>query len=131
MDLDTQTHLHWLRESLVLRLDELRSDLQAAAQARRAEPAGAAHEVADRKDLAEQRASSDIAEESERRDLDELRLVEAALRRLGEGSYGDCEDCGDPIGWHRLQVQPAAPRCAACQALRERVSSQAERLRRR
>jgi RNA polymerase-binding transcription factor DksA len=34
---------------------------------------------------------------------------------LARGDYGVCEDCGEPIGAARLQAQPAALRCAACQ----------------
>jgi len=42
--------------------------------------------------------------------------VEAALRRLDAGTYGDCAGCGEPIPLQRLLVQPAAERCAACQS---------------
>ena len=53
------------------------------------------------------------------RDVDELALVDAALQRLDAGSYGDCSDCGKPIALQRLLAQPAAQRCAVCQAARE------------
>jgi len=56
------------------------------------------------------------AEAEEGRDLDEIRLVEAALHRLDIGRYGDCADCGEPIGLQRLLVLPAAEHCVACQA---------------
>jgi len=46
---------------------------------------------------------------------------QAALQRLDAGVYGDCVDCGQPIALERLRVQPAAERCAACQAARERL----------
>jgi RNA polymerase-binding transcription factor DksA len=42
------------------------------------------------------------------RELDE---VEAALRRLDEGTYGLCEICGLPIGQERLQAMPTATCC--------------------
>lgn len=125
MDSATHTHLESLRESLASRLRDLRSELDAAAQARQAGPADAVHEVSDRKDQAGQRESAGIADETEHRALEEAELVEAALKRLDEGKYGDCQDCGEPIAWQRLQVQPAAPRCASCQALRERALEQA------
>ena len=47
-----------------------------------------------------------------RRDLDD---VEAALRRLEEGAYGQCEACGRPIGEGRLVVLPAARYCLSHQ----------------
>jgi DnaK suppressor protein len=46
--------------------------------------------------------------------------VDAALRRIEEAEYGDCAICGEPIDARRLQVQPEAPLCIACQGLRER-----------
>ena len=45
----------------------------------------------------------------------ERREVHAALARVREGSYGDCVECGEPIGVERLRVAPAAGRCVRCQ----------------
>jgi DnaK suppressor protein len=42
---------------------------------------------------------------------DQLDDVEAALGRLDDGSYGQCETCGDSIGEGRLEVMPAARHC--------------------
>jgi DnaK suppressor protein len=47
-----------------------------------------------------------------------------ALKRIDEGLYGLCEDCGKPISEKRLQVAPAATQCIECKAeaeKRERV----------
>jgi DnaK suppressor protein len=49
------------------------------------------------------------------RDIAELSAVEAALARVEDGSYGTCVDCAEPIGWPRLNAQPTAERCIACQ----------------
>jgi DnaK suppressor protein len=37
-----------------------------------------------------------------------------ALRRLGAGLYGICEECGARIGEKRLKAQPAASVCIDC-----------------
>lgn len=58
------------------------------------------------------------------RDLEELRAVEAALRSIGEGGYGRCEDCGLSIEFHRLQLTPSATRCFDCQSSFERTHYQ-------
>ncbi|MGI9245923.1 MAG: TraR/DksA family transcriptional regulator, partial [Steroidobacteraceae bacterium] len=58
------------------------------------------------------------------RDLDELRSVDSALLRFGDGSYGDCEACGRSIGLQRLEAQPDARRCIECQTLFERTHFQ-------
>lgn len=55
------------------------------------------------------------------RHIAEVREVEAALRRMQDGEYGDCADCGEAIAPERLQVQPAARRCMACQRSYERT----------
>jgi RNA polymerase-binding protein DksA len=41
--------------------------------------------------------------------------IEDALRRIAEGNYGICTECEQPIGYARLQVQPAAKLCIECQ----------------
>jgi RNA polymerase-binding transcription factor DksA len=37
--------------------------------------------------------------------------VDAALKRLEDGTYGICEVCGKPIGEPRLEAKPAARLC--------------------
>jgi RNA polymerase-binding transcription factor DksA len=49
------------------------------------------------------------------RDLAELREIDVALERLAEGTYGRCEMCTEEIDRARLEAQPAAVRCLACQ----------------
>jgi DnaK suppressor protein len=48
-----------------------------------------------------------------------LREIDAALDRLDEGTFGICEECGDPIGEARLKVVPHATLCVDCKAARE------------
>jgi DnaK suppressor protein len=56
-----------------------------------------------------------------------LNKVDAALRRLGEGSYGDCFECGDEISEARLRALPFAVRCKDCEEARE-TAEQRERM---
>ncbi len=44
-----------------------------------------------------------------------LRMVERALQRLEEGTYGRCEGCGRPIPEARLRAVPWTARCLECQ----------------
>jgi DnaK suppressor protein len=44
-----------------------------------------------------------------------LAEIDAALRRLDDGSYGCCTGCGQQIIRDRLEVLPAAALCMACQ----------------
>ncbi len=48
-------------------------------------------------------------------------LVTEALRRLDEGSYGRCVDCGKDVPGGRLEAKPEAARCVTCQAKRDRL----------
>jgi RNA polymerase-binding protein DksA len=125
MDLPTQTHLTALRDMLVYRRHELHTDILAAEQALLADTQMTAADVTDQKDTAQRHQRGEMSDAQERRDRDELELVESALKRLDQGVYGDCSDCGEPISLQRLQVQPAAPRCAACQADFEHIAVQA------
>src|SRR5262245_54786422 len=45
--------------------------------------------------------------------------VEAALARLEDGSYGLCEQCGDPIASKRLDAAPWVRLCIRCQSQAE------------
>ncbi len=50
-----------------------------------------------------------------RRDVQEIRAVERALKRITLGTYGTCVSCGEPIERERLEAYPTANRCAVCQ----------------
>lgn len=53
----------------------------------------------------------------------EMREVAWAIRRLDDGSYGTCEDCGREITPARLGARPATRYCLDDQARRERLTS--------
>lgn len=44
----------------------------------------------------------------------ELRGVEAALKRMKDGTYGQCRHCGQEIEIERLRVRPESNSCVAC-----------------
>jgi DnaK suppressor protein len=55
------------------------------------------------------------------RDIEELNGIDAALRRMDDGDYGDCDTCGNEIGYPRLEAQPTAVRCVQCQSQYEKT----------
>lgn len=57
--------------------------------------------------------------------VETLNAIEMAVRRLGEGTYGICVECGNTIHDARLRALPFAVRCKGCEELRE-MSSTAE-----
>ena len=46
--------------------------------------------------------------------------INAALKRLKDGTYGFCEETGEPIGLKRLIARPIATLCIAAQEKHER-----------
>jgi DnaK suppressor protein len=52
--------------------------------------------------------------------LERINQVDRAIDRLGEGNYGWCERCGNPIPVERLAAFPSATLCVSCKQLEER-----------
>lgn len=50
---------------------------------------------------------------------EQLRLIEEALSRIEEGTYGVCQNCGQAIGEPRLKAVPWARYCVDCQEMAE------------
>ena len=48
-----------------------------------------------------------------RREAEKTKL-QAALRRMEEGEFGYCEDCGEEIAPKRLQLDPGVRLCISC-----------------
>jgi len=46
--------------------------------------------------------------------------LDDALKRIEEGNYGICHDCGCPIAKTRLKAVPQARLCIKCQAKKEK-----------
>jgi len=43
-----------------------------------------------------------------------IKEVQLALERLDEGTYGECEQCAEPINTARLEAMPTARLCIKC-----------------
>jgi DnaK suppressor protein len=43
-----------------------------------------------------------------------LRDLDESLDRIESGTYGICEECGEPVGLKRLEVRPVAKYCVPC-----------------
>ena len=55
-----------------------------------------------------------MLQELARRQQAKLLSIDAALRRIEAGDYGDCFVCAEPIDPRRLTVDPTATRCVSC-----------------
>jgi RNA polymerase-binding transcription factor DksA len=61
----------------------------------------------------------EVLEGLETSTLAEITQIRLALKRIGDGSYGECVTCGEPIGEKRLQALPYAAQCINCAAQSE------------
>ncbi len=63
-----------------------------------------------------EREEEEVLEDLGAAGVQEIRMIESALDRIANGSYGICARCGDPIGEQRLDVLPHTPLCRDCAA---------------
>jgi len=84
-------------------------------------------DVALERDVLDQAESSEVDTQGEigfaliQMKAETLNQIDTALRRLGEGTYGDCFECGEEIAQARLRALPFAVRCRDCEEACETV----------
>ncbi len=106
-----------LDQTLRQRRDTLRREINAAmAQQRENRQAQSLEEVHDAKDDADESMAGRVRDAELERDLHEAQRVDVALKRLADGSYGICVDCGNNIAPERLAAEPASARCLGCES---------------
>jgi DnaK suppressor protein len=93
-------------------LGELRETLQRLAENREN-----ATDLADRASSEAERAVELRARERERK---LIAKIDAALKRLEDGTYGYCDETGEPIGLRRLEARPIATLSVEAQERHER-----------
>lgn len=60
-----------------------------------------------------------IASQLSTRDSLKIHQIDNALRKIGEGSYGICEDCEENISEKRLEINPHFTMCISCAEQKE------------
>jgi DnaK suppressor protein len=83
----------------------------------------AAGSDADSLDLSSCNATRELMAGRNSQNHRKLKMVELALERIQNGSFGACVACGGAIGLKRLQAVPSANRCLECQDGLERGTS--------
>jgi RNA polymerase-binding transcription factor len=99
-----------LAKALKMRLSELRSHL--------AKVDRELHKLlpADSEEQAIELENQEALEVIEKTETTEIHQIEAALKRISEGTYGTCAKCGGPIDPRRLKALPTAATCVPCSA---------------
>lgn len=74
----------------------------------------------DRSSLAQRYADRQLNLALHEKASEQLEQVERALKKLEEGEYGKCENCGELIAAGRLEALPHAVYCVDCQGEMDR-----------
>jgi RNA polymerase-binding protein DksA len=117
----TSDQLQQLRQKLLNRQRVLIAEVRAKREQAAEGNEDAIAPVGDAGDESVLRMATDLDLQEAGRDVQELNDIDAALRRMDDGSYGTCEECGQDIGYPRLNAQPTARRCIADQEKYERT----------
>lgn len=109
--------LQRLRDKLDAREAELRNQVRTVREdlggdVQSQEPRNSVEDSGER---GEERIRESVRHAEMEADLDEAVEIAAARERMADGRYGLCEQCECEIPLARLEVQPAARRCAPCQ----------------
>jgi len=111
-------------ETIRKRLIELREDLLAEVRSKNAEAASLRDEgVADVADLGLTDSLSELLHLRSDSKREEIMNIDEALDRLRRGSYGQCQECGEPINIERLELRPYTRFCIDCKTKVEKVES--------
>jgi DnaK suppressor protein len=108
------------RRALASRRAVLAREIESGTAKRQAD---ASDNVPDSGEIASAAVAREVGIAEVERDIAELSAIDAALRRLDDGTYGRCVVCGAAIEAARLARSPEAARCLSCQQRHERETS--------
>jgi DnaK suppressor protein len=115
-----------ISDTFTQQLQQMRSDVLAQLRAQRGGKIGRAEASAEARanesdDWATADAERDLSIALEERESAELIAIDEALKRIADGSYGLCTDCGVSIATARLHASPTALRCVSCEEKSEKT----------
>ncbi|HML95337.1 MAG TPA: TraR/DksA C4-type zinc finger protein [Thermodesulfobacteriota bacterium] len=109
------------REEIRLMLLQMRKELlQDVSQSMRAESDHLKFDIGDFYDHASTDRDRELALMLADREREKLTLVDDALKRIENGTYGICESCEEEIDRERLAAMPFTKLCLSCQEDLER-----------
>ncbi len=109
--------LEYYRKKLLKKREELSQVVH------RTENYGRSAESGDTQDIADMASSSYTKEfffSKSNNDRFILQLIDEAIKRIEEDSYGSCVNCGKDVQQKRLEAVPWARHCIECQELQEK-----------
>lgn len=99
--------LHQKKEELSARLTKITANLRRGYEA-------------DSKERAKQLEDNEVVDALGNEARAEIAKISAALKRMDNGEYGTCTECGQAIEDGRLQAYPYADECIECAEFDER-----------
>ena len=72
-------------------------------------------------DIASQEISQASIQKIGKRETYLLKKIDLALKKVEEGTYGECESCGEEISVGRLMARPVAQLCIDCKTEQENM----------
>ncbi len=106
----TKDQLRRIKDSLVQRRAQLTSNLKSGLVEIENQEG---HHLADLEDI-DNIQDNDAVFEVVNNASASLEQIEKAIEKIDRGTYGTCEDCGEPIILDRLKALPFATQCIEC-----------------
>ena len=75
----------------------------------------------DEMDIASSEVNLQFAGRLREREHGLLAKIDAALKKIDDGEYGECISCGEQIGVARLKARPVAELCIECKSEQEKL----------
>jgi DnaK suppressor protein len=75
----------------------------------------------DEMDIASSEVNLQFAGRLREREQGLLAKIDAALKKIDDGDYGECVMCGEQIGMARLKARPVAELCIECKSEQEKL----------
>ena len=114
-----QKKLNGFKDELLARREQLANDLRVAtAELLEDEPG-----YSDSIDQASAETARNLTLKIKNRERDDLWQIDDALKRIEDGTFGECERCGDDISEARMRARPSAILCIQCQSEAEMEDS--------
>lgn len=113
-----KTELKKIKEILETRREEI---LSQAASVKEPVYSFKEEDLLDEVDLASTESDQNMSIRLRDRERTLLRKIDKALQKIETNEYGLCEECGEEIGFRRLEARPVTDLCIRCKEEQERV----------
>ncbi len=101
-------------------LEDKREEILSEAERTLTELTGQTGNIPDPNDRASAEADRSFELRIRDRERKLLPKIESALERIFDGTFGQCEGCGEEIGMKRLEARPVTSLCIDCKTMQEK-----------